>query len=448
MTKKIFPDFKNKKVLIFGLGLLGKGLQDAIFFAEKGAQVKVTDLKTEEQLKESLEQLKKFPKIEYTLGEHKEEDILWADLIIRNPGVPQKSNFIKLAKKNKIPVEMDESLFAKYCPCPIIGITGTRGKSTTTTLIHKILSDYFSKQDQTVYLAGNILGVATLPLLDRVKPNDLVVLELSSWQLQGFGENKISPHIAVFTNIFPDHLNYYRTMKEYIDDKKFIFKYQKKSDYLVINKDNNYTQKIASEAISHVVFFSGADLSSSWETKLIGKHNLENISGAIKVAQIVGVPEENIKQSIKTFSGLEHRLEVVAEINGITFVNDTTSTTPISGKLALDSIDKPIVLLAGGATKNLNLSPFAKAITNKVKAVILLEGSATEELQKKIIKNKGEHLIAGIFSDFTEAIKKAYDISLPGDIVLLSPGCASFGMFINEFDRGNKFKKIVKELAS
>ncbi|MFA6537006.1 MAG: UDP-N-acetylmuramoyl-L-alanine--D-glutamate ligase [Patescibacteria group bacterium] len=446
MPQKKFPDFKNKKVLIFGLGLLGRGVKDAIFFAEKGAQVIVTDLKTAEQLKNSVDQLKKYSNVEFSLGGHKNEDILWADLIIRNAGVPKNSPFIKLAIKNKISVDMDESLFAEYCPCPIIGITGTRGKSTTTVIIHKILHDYFTNKGKQIFLAGNLLGEATLPLIDQVTADDLVVLELSSWQLQGFGAKKISPHIAVFTNIFPDHLNYYKTMREYINDKKFIFQFQSKKDFCIINIDNNYTKKIIPEIPSNVVTFSGKSIPQDWPIKLRGQHNLENISSAIAVAQILKIPDEQTKKSVCEFNGLEHRLEFVDKINDIEFINDTTSTTPIAGIIALDSIKKPIILIAGGATKNLNLSPFAKTIAKKTKAVLLLNGTATDELEKKITKNKGKHLIVGRFDNFAEAVKRAYDLSLPGDVVLLSPGCASFGMFINEFDRGNQFKKLVREL--
>ena len=187
---KPFPSFKDKNVLILGLGLLGRGVKDAIFFAEAGAKVTVTDLKTKEQLTDSVKLLQPYKNIRYTLGKHLESDILKSDLIIRNAGVPSTSPFLKLAQDKKIPVDMDESLFAEFCPCPIIGITGTRGKSTTTTIIYTILKNLYTKGQ--VYLAGNIQGEATLPLIKIIKPNDLVVLELSSWQLQGFATKKIS----------------------------------------------------------------------------------------------------------------------------------------------------------------------------------------------------------------------------------------------------------------
>ncbi|MEK7159240.1 MAG: UDP-N-acetylmuramoyl-L-alanine--D-glutamate ligase, partial [Patescibacteria group bacterium] len=430
---------------IFGLGLLGRGLKDAIFFAKRGAHVTVTDLKTKEQLKSSLDELAPY-KIEYTLGKHLEKDFLSADLIIRNAAVPIKSPFLKFAHKHKKNIDMDESLFAEYCPCPIIGITGTRGKSTTATLIWKILKENWENDKRKVYLAGNIQGEATLPLIDQVTKNDLVVLELSSWQLQGFGAKKISPQVAVFTNIFPDHLNYYKTMREYICDKKFIFQFQTKRDFCVINAENNYTKNIKNEIHSKLIEFGKKDVPTSWRLSIPGEHNLENIAATLAVGKIFGLTKKQMRSSIESFSGLEHRLELIRTINDISFINDTTSTTPVAGVKALNSMIKPTILLAGGATKNLNLTEFARAIAKKVKAVVLLEGTATNELYKKICKHGGEHLIAGRYDNFEKAIKHAHSLSLPGDIILLSPGCASFGMFKNEFDRGEQFKKIVKLL--
>ncbi|KKQ78692.1 MAG: UDP-N-acetylmuramoylalanine-D-glutamate ligase [Parcubacteria group bacterium GW2011_GWC2_38_7] len=441
---KPFPSFKNKNVLILGLGLLGRGVKDAIFFAEADANVTVTDLKTKAELKDSLKTLQPFTKIQYTLGKHLESDILKSDLIIRNAGVPSSSPLLKLAGKNKIPVDMDEALFAEYCPCPIIGITGTRGKSTTTTLIYTLLKKLYTKGN--VYLAGNIQGEATLPLIKFVKANDLVVLELSSWQLQGFAVKKISPHIAVFTNIYQDHMNSYPNMESYINDKKNIYKFQRKNDFCIMNHDNAETVKLASEVTSRLNWFSLKDLDKNLTLTMLGKHNKENVAAAVAVGKLLKLPEAEMNKIVSEFPGLEHRLEFVTRNNNVTFINDTTSTTPIAGKKALESIDSPIILIAGGSTKNLNQLPFAKAISQKVKAVILLEGSETDKLEALIKSEGGANKISGRYPNFEEAIKHAYALSLPGDTVLLSPGCASFGMFINEFDRGLQFKKIVKQL--
>ncbi|MFH0779504.1 MAG: UDP-N-acetylmuramoyl-L-alanine--D-glutamate ligase [Parcubacteria group bacterium] len=441
---KPFPDFKNKKILILGLGLLGRGIKDAIFFAEAGAEVTVTDMKNEVQLQDAIARLKKYP-IKYSLGGHKNEDILNADLIIRNAGVPRSSPFLKLAADKKIPVEMDESLFARYCPCPIVGVTGTRGKSTTTVLIGKILKNRETAK-RKIYVSGNLQGEATLPLIGKVRKEDIVVLELSSWQLQGFAADKISPRVAVFTNVFPDHLNSYADLEEYIADKKYIFQFQKKSDWCVLNAENSATKKMARKIRSRVVLFSKNDIPENWHLKLKGEHNRENAAAAKAVGRIFKVPEDAIRKTISEFAGLEHRLEFVKKINSVAFVNDTTSTTPVAGEKALDSIEGPVIISAGGATKNLDLGGFAKAIAEKAKAVVLLEGTATDELEEKIRNSGGGKLLVGRFGNFQEAIERAYRLSLPGDTVLLSPGCASFGMFANEFDRGEQFKKIVNNL--
>lgn len=339
---------------------------------------------------------------------------------------------------------MDEALFAKYSPATIIGVTGTRGKSTTTTLIYEILKNCLP--NKKIFVAGGLQGKATLPLIDEAGKDDIVVLELSSWQLQGFHQNKISPHIAVFTNIYEDHLNSYSSMKDYIQDKKNIFLFQKKNDYCIINKDNIYTKELENEIKSKIIWFSAKKTPKKWHLKMKGAHNLENVSAAIEVGKIFGLSLEQMEKTIVNFPGLEHRLEFVKQINGVEFVNDTTSTTPIAGQMALKSIKSPIVLIAGGASKKLDLSGFAKDVAKKVKAVVLLNGSATQELKTGIIKNDGANLIAGEFDNFEKAIKHAYSLSLPGDCILLSPGCASFGMFVNEFDRGDKFKKIVNQL--
>ena len=444
MNVTSFPDFKNKKVLILGLGILGKGVNDAIFFAKHGAKVTVTDLKNKEQLKPSLKKLAKFKNIKYVLGKHREQDILNSDLILRNPDIPIYSPFLQLAFKKNIAVEMDDSLFAKHCPCTLIGITGTRGKTTTTTIIGE-LSKLTGRR---VFIAGNIKGTATLPLIDKVRPNDIVVLELSSWQLQGFKWNKISPHISVFTNIYPDHLNRYKSMTEYIDDKKNIFRFQKSEDFIIINKNNKYTLTMRKELKSKALWFEKNQIPKSWKPKMPGEHNLENVAAAIHVGKILGLTMGQMKKTVCDFPGVEHRLEFVAKIGGVQYINDTTSTTPIAGEIALKTVQRPIILVAGGATKKLDLSGFAKAISKTVKAVALLNGTATDELETKIKKHGGAKLIIGRFNNLRAAVKACRAAATNGDTILLSPGCASFGIFKNEFDRGEQFKKIVKTLWS
>lgn len=439
---KFQKDFQNKKVLIMGLGVLGRGVADAEFFAEIGAKVTVTDLKTAKELETSIKKLKDLP-IKFVLGKHRKDDILNADLILRNAAVPYDSLFLKLARENSVPIKMDESLFAQYAPIKIIGITGTRGKSTTTTLIYQMLKS----AKFPVWLAGNIRGKAALPLLKKIQKNDWVVMELSSWQLQGFDKVKISPHISIMTNIYEDHLNRYPSMKAYIEDKKVIFKYQTKKDFLVLNYKSPIIRKFSQEAKSKVVWFSKKDFPSDWQLKIKGDHNKLNASAVIKVGEILKINKRIIKSALESFSGLPHRLEKVVTIQGVEYINDSTSTTPAAGMAALESVNKPIILIAGGNSKNLNMLDFAKKISQKVKKVIFLEGTETDNLLGLIKKFRGGKKIAGRFSDLEEAILKARQLAKFGDVILLSPGCTSFGTFTNEFDRGEKFREIVLKLA-
>ena len=434
--------YRGKKVLVMGLGLLGGGVGVAKIFAEIGAEVTVTDIKKEKELALSLRKLEGLP-IKFVLGKHRKKDFETHDLIIRNPAVPRNSPFLQIARKKKIPITMDTALFAKFCPRSIVGVTGTRGKTTTATLIYELLKSI----GKNALLGGNVKGMATLSLLEKLKDDSIVVLELSSWELQGFDWEKISPDIAVITNIYQDHLNRYQNMEECIKDKKIIFKYQKKSNFLVLNKENPHTKKMAKEARSEIIWFEKSDFPSSWKLRLIGEHNKENAAAAYKVGEIFKLYPQWMKPVFGTFRGIEYRLEKVAEIDGAVYINDTTSTTPAAAIAALKSFNQPIILLAGGASKNLDLSDFAQQIVKRTKGVVLLEGTATEELASLIDRSGGGEKILGRFSNFEKAVLAASKAAKPGDIILLSPGCTSFGMFKNEYDRGEQFNRIVKSLC-
>jgi len=440
-----------------GLGLLGRGTGDAKFFAEAGAKVTVTDLKSREELTPSLKELEQYP-ITFILGKHREEDFKNQDLIIRGAGVPRNSKYLKIASEHNIPIEMDESFFAKYCPCPIIGITGTRGKTTVTMLIYEILkkarlAEALAKRaEKKVFLGGNIQGLATLPLINQVDKNSLIVLELSSWQLQGFAEAKISPHYAVITNIYPDHLDKYRDMAEYIEDKKAIYKYQKSSDYLFLNADDPIVSRFYHEAAAKVIWFNKADVTNDLSFKLLGVHNLTNIAAALKVSEILGIDYQIIKAAIAEFKGVKGRLEFIIEIKGVKFINDTTSTTPIASEMALDTFkNQKVILIVGGADKKLDFTNFAKKIIESARKIIFLDGEGTKRLKAALSEvGYNKDLDGGTFTDLNEVVRKAYNFATPGSIILFSPACASFGLFLNEYDRGEKFclavNKIIKTI--
>lgn len=441
--------FKNKKITLMGLGLLGRGVNVAKFLAECGAKLTITDLKTKKELEPSLKKLKKFSGIKYVLGKHNLADFRRKDMIIKAAGVPLGSPYIKEARKNKIPVEMDASLFAKLLTSNvnIIGVTGTRGKSTTTQLIYEILK----RSGKKVFLGGNVKGLATLPLLKKINPliggGDVVVMELDSWQLQGFGEAKISPRVGVFTNFMRDHMNYYKNdMKQYFGDKANIFKYQKKSDFLITGEklDKILKKFYKSKIKSKLIIARAADVPKNWKIKIMGQHNLENIAVAIETCKCLGINDPVIKKSVENFAGIPGRFEFIREIKGVKYYNDTTATTPEAVIASLKTMRKykgKIILIGGGADKELDYKEYARIVKKYVKALFLFKGAATDKIARAIGKNKFPVKVV-------DSMKKAIGIvranAEKGDVVLLSPGAASFGLFSNEFDRGDQFNKLVK----
>lgn len=447
LMSKLRSQFKDKKVLIIGLGLQGGGVGLAKFFAKLGSKVKVTDKKTKNQLLQSINQLKDF-EIKYTLGKHILSDFLEADVIFKAPKMRWDDPLILAAQKKGVQIEMETSFFVSLCPTPIIGITGTRGKSTTTMMIYEILKKHSGKK---IHLAGNVPQTSTINLLPAINKDDLVVAELSSWQLSGFHRKKISPHIAVFTNFYPDHYDYYKTKDEYLYDKKAIYLYQKSNDYLIANKSLG---KIISKdkPKSKIIYFDSSHFPRSL-LHLKGVHNLENAAAALQVAKILRLDLNQCIDTLINFKGLPYRQEIIAEKNGIVFINDTTSTTPVATEMAIETFKgNPIVLILGGNSKRL---PYQDLIgrLSVVKKIVLLSGSLTNEIYP-ILKKKYPEKITEQFNNLEKSVNKAYqeatkllttNYQLP-TIILFSPAATSFAMFNNEFHRGDEFNKIVYNL--
>lgn len=434
---RFINDWQNKKVLIMGLGLQGGGVSIVKFFNLLNCQVTVTDLKDRHTLATSVDQLLDL-NIKLTLGKHDENDFKNQDLIIRNPSVPRSSDYLKIAKTNKIPIKMETALFAKYTDATIIGITGTRGKTTTATLIYEILK----AANKKVVLAGNIPGKSTLPLLKTLTTDTIVVLELSSWQLQGFKTEKISPHIALVTNIYPDHLNR-STMEEYIDDKVNIARFQTVQDYLFLNKADKRIGKFSDQSKATIKYFQVSDLPKDLKLKVLGKHNLENAAAALAVSQHLDIDKDLSLQTIKTFKGVHSRLQIIAQYQGHTIINDTTSTTPTATIRAIKAVKKPIMLLLGGQSKNLPLKGLAKLINQQVDQIVLLSGSGTDQI-KPLLDPK---LILKEFKDQHQAVEFALKHAIPHSTILFSPGFTSFDMFNNEFERGQAFNQSIRKLT-
>jgi UDP-N-acetylmuramoylalanine--D-glutamate ligase len=437
--------FKDKKITVMGLGLLGRGIGYTKFLAECGADLIVTDLKTKEQLETSVNFLSKFTNIKFILGEHRLEDFQNRDMVIKAAGVPLESIYLKEARNNNIPIEMDVSLFAQMAPeVTIIGVTGTRGKSMTTTLIYEILKHNESFLRRNIYIGGNLRGIATLPLLKKVKANDILVCELDSWQLQGFGEAKISPNISVFTTFMPDHMNYYKdSMEKYFEDKANIFKYQNKDDILIIRP--GMKKFIDKKTVKSKLFIINKNVVSNWVFSVLGEHHRENLACAAKVGEVLGIPEKRIKKAISLFKDLEGRMQLLKNYNGIKIYNDNNATTPeatIAGIEALKNDKKNIILICGGADKNLDLANFVKTINNNCKEVVLIPGTGTEKLLSDF-KLKVNYEVGKNLNDI---IRTALVKAKRGDVILFSPAFASFGMFNNEYERNDLFMKIIKKL--
>jgi UDP-N-acetylmuramoylalanine--D-glutamate ligase len=430
--------FKGKKVTVMGLGLLGRGVGDAAFLAQCGADLIVTDLKTKEQLQTSLNKLKKFKNIKFTLGEHKLEDFKDRDFILKAAGVPFDSIYIAEARKNNIPIEMSASLFAKLSGVPVIGITGTRGKSTVTYMIEYILRLAGKK----VLLGGNVRGVSTLDLLKKTKGVDYAVFELDSWQLQGFGDSNISPKISVFTTFYSDHLNYYKNnLEQYFSDKAKIFQNQKSDDLLVVGKQAEpFIVKWGGEIKSQTIVPS-EKLSKGLTLNIPGAHNEYNAMLAVAVARSLKISDQIIKKALKSFKPVEGRLEYLRTFKGVKIYNDNNSTTPEATMVALKALSdknrKNIILIMGGTSKNLELVTLTELIKATCKKVVLLPGTGSDQL-----KLEGTVKV----SSLDESVKQALAEVKKGDVILFSPTFTSFGMFNNEYERNDQFVKLIKAL--
>ncbi len=489
-------DFSDKKVVVMGLGLHGGGLPVAKWFFSQGAEVIVTDLKSRQELLPTIEKLdafcrsyrlkhseKKFISIEYVLEGHRESDFRSAHIVVQNPAVPRSSLYLAIAQECNIPIENETSLFFLLTPTiPKIGVTGTRGKSTTTSLLFEMIRKIHPKAQQTSVALpdGSKGGFEVLDaLIDASVRESAVppaVMELSSWQLEGLTTHALSPSIAVMTNISADHLNRYRDMEEYIDAKKTVYRFQKKGDSAIFNYDNALTRRCGEEYNNGTRYWFSVNSSEiergtyvrngvvmmrdgNGEHALfpisdiipIGEHMIENMLAASCAAWVFGVKAEYIRDAVRTFRGIASRLEYIGEVKGRHCYNDTAATSPegtVAALRALQSVPhEAIILLAGGSDKGLDFSSLASLIGETVSNCILFAGTATPHIVAALTERHAPCSIE-YANSMQEAVQKAWHHSQEGDILLLSPACASFGLFINEFDRGKQFEECIKALKN
>ncbi len=422
-------DLQNKKIAILGLGLENTALVKYILKHNIKCEITVCDKRTE---------IKSKLPVSWQLGKNYNKNLEKFDILFRAPGWP-----INEVKSKKLKVESINSpmrLFFDLCPTKnIIGVTGTKGKGTTSSLIYEILKI----AGKRVWLGGNI-GIAPFKFIDKIKKTDWVVLELSSFQLE---DMTVSPHISVITNFYSEHLapadpnnpNFHKSLNDYKKAKMNIIKYQEKGNWTVLNhqlRTTNYKLK------SKKIYFKKSELLS----KLIGEHNKENIGAAVEVAKIVGIKSEIIKKAVANFKGLEHRLEFVKEVKGVKYYDDSFATTPEAAIIALKSFNQPVIILLGGADKGSDFKKLAKEVKKRCKFIVLINGKATPQIKKQLLKaGYGRNKIKQA-NNIEEIVKIARSKAAAGDVVLLSTACASFGIFKNYKERGNLFKKQVKKL--
>ena len=425
----IQDDFGKKRIVLVGLGLQGGAVGVAQFLSPFVSVCIISDLKSEEQLQPSIQALSNLPNIQYEFTEHKLDTFLSADCIIIGPSVQWNMPQLVRAREMGIPVVSEMELFFRYNTRPVIGVTGTRGKTTTTMLIYEMLI----KDKRNVLLGGNIPGSSTLSLLE--KKCDTVLLEMSSWQLSALHRIQKSPHIAVFTNMLPDHLNFYNSMDEYLYDKKAIYRYQNSTDHLIINE--SLQKMVESEKPSSKIhYFSHRTYEK--QIALIGNHNRENVAAASVVGQILGV-SENAFGALNSFTGVAFRMEKIASIKEVDIYNDTTSTTPEATLAALAALDPTrTALIMGGTDKNLDMEALVGKLAS-VKKVVFLAGNGTDRIKNQLPD-------ATIYGSIADAVADAFAHAKSGDTILFSPAFASFGMFKNEYDRGDQFVALVKKI--
>lgn len=449
---------KNKKVAIIGMGVSNIPLLDYLY--SKGAIVTVFDDK-EKLNDEIIEKIKKY-KFDCSLGKDNLSKLQGFELIFRSPScLPTRPELIKEKERGAIVTTEIEQVI-KMAPCKIIGITGSDGKTTTTTLTYEVLKD----AGYICHLGGNI-GIPIFTKLNEIKPEDVIVLELSSFQLM---EMEVSPEIAAITNITPNHLNVHKDYQEYIDSKKNIFLNQSEKGILVLNADNEITNSFKNEANGSVILFSSKQklengfiiedgivkeccdgirrhIIDAKDMKLKGAHNLQNVATVLALTKTL-VDIDKAVETIKRFKGVHHRLELVRTIDDVEWYNDSASTSPTRGISALNAFDKEIVLIAGGADKNLDYTPIAKPIIEKVKKLILIGQTATKiyEAVKKELEIQKKELDIYMCDSLKQSLDLAKRLAEPSQVVLFSPASTSFDMFKDMYDRGDKFKEEVNKL--
>ena len=446
----------GRRVLIMGLGLFGGGVGVTRYLCRHGAHVTVTDLRPPSKLTDSLAALNDLD-VSFHLGEHRPQDFTRSanDIVVVNPAVKPASEYLTLAQREGLPLTSATNIFFQRCPAPIVAITGSNGKSTTTAMTTAVLQagdDHRSTHPyRRVWMGGNIGKQNLLEHIEQITPHDLVVLELSSFQLHHLARIKRSPHVAVVTNISPNHLDWHGNMDAYIQAKQHILRHQSPTDWAILYNGDAQLGSWASLTPAQVRWYDAADC-GPLTLQVPGLHNRANAGAALAVGRIFAVPDHAARDALTQFTGLEHRLELVAEINSVRYYNDSIATTPESAAAALDALPQPKILIMGGYDKKISLAALAQTIVadNTVKTVVLI-GAVRDTLLAEITHAKTQanrETPACLKADtLAHAVQLAAQRAQPGSAVVLSPACASYDMFKNFKDRGDQFRSLVQALT-
>jgi UDP-N-acetylmuramoylalanine--D-glutamate ligase len=467
-------DLAGLRITVMGLGLFGGGAGLAECLCSAGARVTVTDLAGEKKLAPTLDALRGLP-IRFVLGEHREEDFLGADMVFVNPAVPRKAPLVRLCRERGIRLETEMNLFFKLCPGRICAVTGSNGKTTTTRLIGEILAAEFPGT-----LVGGNLGKCLLSEVSRIEPRDRVILEMSSFQLEDLASIGRRPEVSLVTNVSPNHLDRHGTYEAYIEAKKVILERSDRAagagasaEAVVLCADDPLVRSWSASTPRRVSYYGraaaglpadpgawvlpGGDvvargldggaagivrLFDAGDLRLRGEFNLINAAGAAAASFLFGASAEGILEGVRRFRPIPHRLELVHEEEGIEFYNDSIATTPESVICALEALGPRVVLIAGGSDKGSSFAELGRAIARRAISLILI-GKMAPAI-RRAVEAASPSIPVHDESTLESAVRKARAIARPGDRVVLSPACASFDMFANFEDRGNRFTRLVR----
>lgn len=429
-------DFQNKRVTVAGLGHFGGGVAVAKWLVGQGARVCVTDKAPAEKLADVLPQLAGLP-IEFRLGGHDERDFVQADLVVASPAIPPASPFLQAARNAGVPITTEICLFCQRCPARIVGVTGTKGKSTTSAMLDRMLSRRY-----TCWFGGNI-GKSLLDDLPHIQPDHFVVLELSSFMLDYLGREGWSPDIALITLLVPDHLDWHGSFESYAGAKRNLLRFQKPGDVAIVNEESPELLHWLSQSNPGVTQIRyGTAHRRPFHLLVPGQHNQLNAQGAFAAAEVLGISWEDAQAALQGFGGLPHRLELVYESAGVRWFNDSIATVPEAAIAALDAFPiGRVIQIAGGAGKGLNIDAMARALAERAKAVLCI-GDTGPALAEDVRFAGGRQV--SLCQTLEVAIEQAKSIAEPGDVVLLSTGFASYDQFTNFQHRGEKFKSLAR----